>query len=241
MQNDSEKVRRGLLSGLDKDDLTSWNIQGPNGEKLISVKQILVFIPCYLAAYVLTSRGIPKDRFYPVYCKIDEMLPLCEPFVIPYITWILLIPTLLVYFFKTDLYALRRMAKYFIYTILIVMPIFIIFPSCMPLRPSSIEVHGVLSWLLSVIYTVDVNTNVCPSVHVIWGFGMFFALWNDRRFSSVGWKIALIVLIVLICMSTFMIKQHSVIDVAAAVPFVLIGWFLSYRKKHTQEQPTAGD
>ena len=233
LKNTVKTEREELLSRLDKDDFTAWYIKTSDGEKLISVKQILIFIPCYLAAYVVTSRGIPIDKCYPVYCHIDEMLPVCNLFVIPYITWHAMIPFLAIYFFKTDLNAFRRMAKYFMYTIFMVMPVFILFPSCMPLRPSYVEVKGALSWILSVIYTLDVNTNVCPSVHVLWGIGMLFAVWDDKRFSNVKWRVFWTVITVLICASTFMIKQHSVIDVAAALPFVFAGWFICYRKRKT--------
>ena len=34
---------------------------------------------------------------------------------------------------------------------------------------------------------------------------------------------------VLICISTFMIKQHSVLDMIGALPFALIGWAMTYR------------
>jgi len=48
----------------------------------------------------------------------------------------------------------------------------------------------------------------------------------------VWWKAFVVTAVVLICLSTMLIKQHSAVDVLAALPVGLAAeWFVFYRKK----------
>ena len=44
----------------------------------------------YFLLYLLTENLIPVERCYPVHCWIDDVIPFCEVFVIPYVFWYLL-------------------------------------------------------------------------------------------------------------------------------------------------------
>ena len=45
----------------------------------------------YFALYVLTENLIPAQRCHPVHCRLDDLIPFCEVFVIPYVFWYFLI------------------------------------------------------------------------------------------------------------------------------------------------------
>ena len=86
---------------------------------------------------------------------------------------------------------------------------------------------------IAAIYTVDTNTNVFPSVHVVGSVAAAWAVWECRslrKHTSLCWAVTL--LAGLICLSTLFIKQHSVLDVVsglvlsllAAIPIYLIPW-----------------
>lgn len=220
-----------IAARFDRNDLTDWSVTGSNGEKMYSMKRIIVFMLLHLALYTVTNRLSAVRNCTEVLCSLDEKLPMMPVFVIPYLSWHALLVFMGIYLFVKDMDAFRRFAKYLICTSLMTIPVFIVWPTCMPLRPDGVVVTGPLSWLVSVIYWIDRNTNVCPSLHVIWGLGLLFAAWNDRRFCAKGWRLAWSIQVFLICCSTFMIKQHSIIDVIAAVPFCVAGWLMSYRDK----------
>ena len=45
----------------------------------------------YFVLYFLTENLIPSEQCYPVHCWLDDVVPFCEWFVIPYVSWYLLI------------------------------------------------------------------------------------------------------------------------------------------------------
>ena len=52
----------------------------------------------YFALYFLTENLIPAEKCRPVHCWLDDVIPFCEAFIIPYTFWYLLIVISLVYF-----------------------------------------------------------------------------------------------------------------------------------------------
>ena len=79
-------------------------------------------------------------------------------------------------------------------------------------------------------YQFDTNTNVCPSIHVIGSVAVMVCAWHSKHFSTPLWRTLFTITAVLISISTVFLKQHSIIDVAAALPICLIAYLLVYRR-----------
>ena len=58
----------------------------------------------YVVLFVLTENLIPPEDCYPVHCFLDDLIPFCEIFLIPYVFWYFLIALSLLFFL---LYKLR--------------------------------------------------------------------------------------------------------------------------------------
>ena len=84
------------------------------------------------------------------------------------------------------------------------------------------------------------NTNVCPSLHVIGSMAAFFAFWYAPVFSAKKWRIASAIAAFLICISTVFMKQHSVLDVLAALPLCAIAYYFAYRKPSKRARSASG-
>ena len=80
-------------------------------------------------------------------------------------------------------------------------------------------------------YQFDTNTNVCPSIHVIGSVAVMLCAWNSKHFSKTGWRIVFGVIALLISVSTVFLKQHSVLDIVAAVPICFIAYWIVYKKE----------
>ena len=72
-------------------------------------------------------------------------------------------------------------------------------------------------------------TNVCPSIHVIGSFAVYFAARDIRRFRAKGWRLGFLTMAVLISLSTVFLKQHSVLDVLAGLAVCAAAYPLIYR------------
>ncbi|MBQ8236684.1 MAG: phosphatidic acid phosphatase [Oscillospiraceae bacterium] len=185
----------------------------------------------YFALYFLTENLIPAEQCYPVHCALDDVVPFCEWFIIPYVSWYLLIVGSLVYFLLYNVDGFKKLQTYIILTQVIAVAVYIVFPNRQDLRPEVFPRENLLTGLIGLIYAVDTNTGVCPSLHVAYSLGIA-STWLRER-SVPGWVRACIaVWCGVICISVAFVKQHSVADIFAAMGMCLfVEWFVFFRKK----------
>lgn len=134
-----------------------------------------------------------------------------------------------VHTFFVDVPAFRRMMYFVIVTYTITVLIYLFFPTCQNLRPEAFVRNNLLTRFIELFYSFDTNTNVCPSLHVIGSVAAMFGLWDCKALQSVGWKIAATSIAVCISLSTVFMKQHSIMDVLAALPVCFFGWWIAYK------------
>ena len=185
----------------------------------------------YFILYFLTENLIPAENCHPIHIRLDDVVPFCEWFVIPYVSWYLLIVGSLLYFLLYNVDGFRKMQTYIIITQIIAMVVYIVYPNRQDLRPEVLPRDNIATWMLSIIYSVDTNTGVFPSLHV--GYSLGIASTWLREKSVPKWaRVAIAVWCGVICISVAFVKQHSVADIFAAIPMCLFTeWFVFYRKK----------
>ena len=111
------------------------------------------------------------------------------------------------------------------------MAVYILYPNRQDLRPEVFPRDNPLTALIGFIYAVDTNTGVCPSLHVGYSIGIA-STWLRARSAPKWIRIAIPVWCGIICVSVAFIKQHSVVDICAAIPMCLFAeWFVFFRKK----------
>lgn len=191
----------------------------------------ILFWPIYLAIFFATEKFIVPQ--YDIYSPIDDFIPFCEFFVIPYFLWYGLLAFASLYTLFFDVPAFKRFYKFLCVTSIITFLIHIIFPNMQSLRPVEFARDNIFVDMMRGIYNADTNTNVCPSIHVVFSMGITFSLWNSKHFSSAFWRCINVIITISICLSTVFLKQHSVIDIfvgvllsAAVYPFI----FLDFKK-----------
>lgn len=189
----------------------------------------------YFAAYFLTENLIPAASCHPVHCFIDDIIPFHEAFVIPYVTWYLLIIFSLGYFALYNIDSFKRLSKFIMITQLVAVLIYIFYPTRQDLRPVVFPRDNFLSDCVGLIYAFDTNTGVCPSLHVAYSIGIG-SVWLKERDVPALWKAAIMILIVLICLSTMFIKQHSAVDFFVALPVCLLAELVVYRDRYWKKR-----
>ena len=185
----------------------------------------------YFAFFVLTERMIPAERCFVVHCWLDDVIPFCEWFVIPYVAWYGLIVFSLVWFLLYNVENFKGLQTYIIVTQVVAMAIYILLPTRQDLRPEVFPRDNFLTRLVGALYQMDTSTNVCPSLHVAYSLGIASA-WLREKSAHWAWRAFVVVAVVLICLSTMFIKQHSAVDFFAALPVcALAEWIAFYRNK----------
>ena len=201
--------------------------------------RLALFWPAYLLVFFLIERLRPAATVYtPMHSGLDDLIPFCEFFIVFYLFWFFFMAAMLVYcgFFEPKTF--RRLMHYFILTFSVAVVCYLVFPNCQELRPADFSPHwwDPFGMFTKLIFSIDTTTNVCPSEHVIGALGVVFAARDTKRFSSAKWTGFITAQAVLICLSTLFIKQHSVVDVAAALPVCLAGWLFCFHGERRREQ-----
>lgn len=211
-------------------DYREFRLRKLNDPRFSHLKYLLGWVG-YFVLYFLTETFIPAENCYPVHSVLDDLLPFHEAFVIPYVFWYLLIVISLVYFALYNTDSFKKLQTYIIVTQVLAMTVYILFPTRQDLRPTVFPRDNFLTDIVRFLYYFDTNTGVCPSLHVAYSLGIA-SVWVREKGVSIFWKIFVVVAVLLICLSTAMIKQHSVVDALAALPVCLIAELVAYGKTY---------
>ena len=183
----------------------------------------------YFILYFLTENIIPAEACYPVWCPLDDVIPFNELFVIFYVGWYALIVWSLGYFLLFNPENFKGLQKFIIVTQSVAMVCYILFPTRQDLRPAEFPRENFLTWILGIIYTFDTNTGVCPSLHVAYSVGIA-STWLKEKDASVWTRIFAVLFSLGVCISVAFVKQHSVVDIFAAIPVCILAEVLVYGK-----------
>ncbi len=185
----------------------------------------------YFSLYFLTENLIPAERCHVIHCGLDDQIPFCEGFVIFYVGWYLLVAGSLAYTLFYHVPGFRKLQIYIMITQGVAMLCYILYPSIQLLRPESFPRANLFTWMLGIIYAFDTPTGVCPSLHVAYSMGILSVAMKDDALNRF-WKTALSVLVLMICLAVCFVKQHSALDVIAALPLCLLAEILVYGKDY---------
>ncbi len=185
----------------------------------------------YFLLYILTENLIPEESCRPMHCRLDDIVPFCEYFIIPYVGWYFLIAGSLLYFALYNPDNFKNMMKFIIVTQVVAMAIYIIFPNRQDLRPTEFTNSNVFTWLVGLIYHFDTSTNVCPSLHVAYSIGIA-STWLKEASASKWSKAGITVFCLLVCVSVMFVKQHSAIDILVALPVCILAEWIAFGKNY---------
>ena len=209
-------------------DLRSFRLSRINEPEYSHLKYLLGWVG-YFIMFFLTENLIPAEACYPVHCRLDDVIPFCEVFVIAYVFWYVYIVITLLYFAIYNPDGFKKIMTFIIVTQVGAMLVYILFPSRQDLRPAEFARDNIFTKLVGLIYSADTNTGVCPSLHVAYSIGIVSA-WLKEKDISKAWKVFVIIAAALICLSTMFIKQHSAVDFFAALPLCLLAEIIAYGK-----------
>ena len=201
---------------------------------------LLLFWPIMGLIFRYLERGREVEYYHPVHSPLDDLIPFNELFLIPYLFWFLFLFLMVVFTFFYDVPAFRRMHWFLIITYGITLTIYFLFPNCQELRPDTFLRDNFLTRFMADFYEFDTHTNVCPSLHVVGGVASMLTVLDCRHLQHRAWKISSIIVTILISASTVFLKQHSILDVALAIPVCLAGYFPVYfHARHKQPHAVA--
>lgn len=185
----------------------------------------------YFALYFITENLIPWERCTPVHCVLDDLIPFNEWFALFYVGWYALVFGSLLYTLLFDVPRFRKIQIFIMITQAVAMVCYILWPTRQDLRPEVFPRENFLTSVMAFIYSFDTSTGVCPSLHVAYSLGILSAGLKDEARS--GWfKAGLTCFVVMVCLAVCFVKQHSALDVLAALPVGLLAEALVYGRDY---------
>ena len=193
----------------------------------------------YGIGFAIVERVYPtvESCKYHMWCDLDAYIPFLEIFVIPYLLWFVFLVVTHIYTLLYDVELYKKLIKYIIITYTMSLVIFFLFPNAFAnpsgasLRPD-VETLGRNNILIDFMKyfwaNVDTPTNVCPSLHVIGTMACMFTVLHSERLKNKIFKACIVLVSISICVSTIFLRQHSILDVVAAVPICIIAEIICF-------------
>lgn len=179
-----------------------------------------------IAFFTLEHLVVPK---FMVQCFLDEKIPFCEWFIIPYFLWFPLLIVAQLYFLLTSKTDFQNLCFLMFGGMTICLMIYAVFPNGLDLRQEVVNRNLLCKWV-NQLYTIDTATNVCPSIHVASTVAINHVVHRSKQLANK--KVILVgstLLTLFICFATLFIKQHSIIDVLCGVLLCEVLYWITYQ------------
>ncbi len=205
----------------------------------------------YGVIYMLWFRHLEQtvtSHYKVIHVALDDYIPFCEVFIIPYFLWFAYVAAVVLYFFFKDKDDYFRTCTFLFTGMTVFLLVSTLWPNGHHLRPYTMPRDNIFTRMVAYLYHTDTPTNLWPSIHVYNSLGCHIAIMKSKNLEKKkGVRIASLILCVSIIMSTMFLKQHSVFDVTtafimAAIMFaivyrsdVLINFYHGLQKKHKRK------
>lgn len=179
-----------------------------------------VWILSYGIIYLIWFFHLEKtitSEYTVMHSRIDDFIPFCEYFIVPYLLWFLYVAGTVAYFFFKNKQDYYRLCIFLFTGMTLSLLICDLFPNGTNFRPVVDPDKNIFSYLVANLYSVDTCTNVFPSIHVFNSIAVHTAITHNehlRQNKFIYW--GSFILMISICMATVFLKQHSILDVAGA-------------------------
>lgn len=184
----------------------------------------------FLWFYILERVAMPP-RFI-LHVRLDDSIPFVPVFIIPYVVWYFYIALPAVVMLFKSPWEFKRYMAFLAGGMFVACAVYTLWPNGIDLRPDLAGETGPFSAAIRFLYSIDTPTNSAPSIHTTFSVGAHLAIirYNQNRLNK-PWIAPLSALVmVLIILSTVLVKQHSVVDLLAGLFLAIVLHVILYRK-----------
>lgn len=198
-------------------------------EKYKHAIPLLIYGMIYMTWFVWLEQNVTK-HYKVMHVTLDDYIPFCEWFVIPYFLWFGYVSVVVLWLFFKDKDDYFRTCIFLFTGMTIFLAVSTLFPNGQHLRPAVMPRDNILTALVARLYRTDTPTNLWPSIHVYNSLGAHFAIMRNRQLAEIRWvRTGSLILCISIILSTMFIKQHSVFDVVTAFIMAAVMYGVTYK------------
>ena len=198
---------------------------------------IIIYTVIYMGGFRIME-GARHVHYHMIHTWLDDQIPFCEYFIIPYVIWFAFNADVVGWFvLNAEKYEYYRLITALMLGMTAFLVVSVVYPNRLDLRPDYVDTSNVCGMLVSLLYKTDTSTNVLPSIHVYNTVVLCHAINTChalRRRRDI--LLSSNILGVLIILSTMFLKQHSVIDVSLGLVMGILLQIVSDRIFETEEE-----
>ena len=180
-----------------------------------------LFLLSYFAIYLPWFGHLEKTvttHFHVIHTALDDYIPFCEYFIIPYLLWFGYVGWGIGYFYLKDRSEYFRLCAMLFTGMTIFLIVSTIYPNGHYLRPTTFARDNIFVHIVKWLYASYTATNLFPSIHVYNSIAVNIAVWRSDAFKHKhAMRCGSAILMVSIILSTMFLKQHSVFDVVTGM------------------------
>ena len=189
----------------------------------------LGYMVIYMVWFVYLEKTVTRN-FTVIHTALDDYIPFCEVFVIPYFLWFAYVAGTVIFLMIKNKEEYFKACVFLFTGMTIFLVISTLWPNGQHLRPFVMPRDNIFTRMVAGLYRTDTPTNLWPSIHVFNSIGAHIALSKSESLREhKGIRIGSLILAISIILSTMFIKQHSTFDVATAFIMAGILYVLVYR------------
>lgn len=170
----------------------------------------ILLVPMAQGLYFLIN--LTTTRAYDITIYLDKFIPFNEWFILPYVFWYFYTFGALLILAYVDYKTFYKLLFSIVTGMLVCFTVYVIFPTTVP-RPH-VEGTNLLKKLVLYIYGNDKPYNCFPSIHMM--DTLLITMFIFKHFKSRLLKLSTGIICVSIYLSTWFVKQHSILDAVAS-------------------------
>lgn len=196
---------------------------------------LLLYFLIYLPWFGYLEENV-TTHFHVIHVALDDKIPFCEYFIIPYMLWFAYVAFGIAYFFFKNKNEYYKLCAFLFTGMTIFLVISTVYPNGHYLRPTTFERDNIFVQAVQWLYSTDTPTNLFPSIHVYNSLGINMAVWHSENFKkNKPVRYGSSILCISIILSTMFLKQHSVFDVVTGVVLAAFMFSLVYARSWANE------
>lgn len=188
----------------------------------------IVYLTIYLLWFFYLEQTVKRPSNL-IHMKVDDSIPFCEAFVVPYILWFVYVSLTVIYLVFTNKREYYRCCAFLFTGMTVFLVVSTLWPNGHHLRPYIMPRDNIFTDMVKALYLSDTPTNLWPSIHVYNSIGAHIAIAKNRTLGkNKAIHISSLLLCISIILSTVFIKQHSVFDVITAFIMAAVMYLIVY-------------
>lgn len=197
-------------------------------EKYKHILPLAVYAVIYITWFAYLEKTVTRPENL-IHMELDDKIPFCELFVVPYFLWFAYVSIAVLYLFFKDKQGYYKTCVFLFTGMTIFLLVSTLWPNGHHLRPYVMPRDNIFTEMVARLYRMDTPTNLWPSIHVYNSIGAHLAIIKNQTLRKhKGICTGSFILCVSIILSTVLIKQHSVFDMLTAFIMAAIMYVTVY-------------